>query len=318
MTDTEEDDPRRARVMLRRELVGSGWTDRMLTRAVTRGELVRPRFGAYVDGPAWALLDAAGRHEVTARAVVAASRTGLVASHSTSATLHGTPDWGLDRADVHVTRRDGRAGRSEAGVKQHRGQLLPGDETSVRDLPTTSATRAALELTTVLGLEQAVVQVNDLLHRGLTTAAGLAERYERGMEHWPNSLRTDLVLRLADGRCESVAESRFLVLAWRQHLPAPEPQLEVADERGVVRARVDFAWPQHGVFLEVDGRTKYEKFLRPGENVVDVVLREKKREELVRRLTGWRCIRVVWADLERPERTARMIRAELARAGNAA
>lgn len=126
-----------------------------------------------------------------------------------------------------------------------------------------------------------MVQVNDLLHRELTTAALLAQRYGQGMEHWPNSLRTDFVLRLVDSRIESVAESRFLVLAWRQHLPAPEPQLKIADEHGVIRTRVDFAWPEHGVFLEVDGRTKYEKLLRPGENVVDVVLREKEREELV-------------------------------------
>lgn len=99
-----------------------------------------------MDGPAWALLDDAGRHEVTARAVVAASRTGLLVSRSTAATLHGTPDWGLDRSVVHATRRDGCAGRSEAGVKQHRGRIVPGEETTVRGLATTSATRTALEL----------------------------------------------------------------------------------------------------------------------------------------------------------------------------
>lgn len=313
MTQVDHEDPRLTAVSLRRDLVATGWTDHMLVQAVRRGELARPRYGAYVDGRAWAALDAAGRHEVTARAVVAASRTGVVLSHATAATLHGSPDYGLDRTDVHVTRRDGRTGRAEAGVRQHRGRLLAGDETTVRATPTTSPTRTALELTTVLGVEPALVQVNDLLHRGLTTAEQLSARYENGMEHWPSSLRTDLVLRLADSRIESVAESRFVHLAWRQHLPAPQPQVEVADANGVVRARVDFAWPEHGVFLEVDGRVKYQKLLRPGQDVVDVVLREKKREELVCRLTGWRCLRVVWADLENPVRTARWIRSELER-----
>lgn len=307
------EDLRQTAVLLRRDLVAEGWTDRMLVGAVRRGELARPRYGAYVDGRAWSALDAAGRHEVTARAVLAASRTGVVLSHVTAATLHGTPDYGLDRTDVHVTRRDGRTGRAEAGVRQHRGRLVPGDESVVRGTPTTSPTRTALELTTVLGVEPALVQVNDLLHRRLTTPDQLAARYENGMEQWPSSLRTDLVLRLADHRIESVAESRFVYLAWRQHLPAPEPQVEIADADGVVRARVDFAWPERGVFVEVDGRVKYEKLLRPGESVVDVVLREKKREELVCRLTGWRCLRVDWADLEHPERTARRIRAELDR-----
>lgn len=313
MTQGNPDDPRLTAVSLRRDLVAAGWTDHMLIQAVRRGELVRPRYGAYVDGRAWAALDASGRHEVTARAVVAASRTALVLSHATAATLHGTPDYGLDRTDVHVTRRDGRTGRAEAGVRQHRGRLLAGDDTTVRGTPTMSPTRTALELTTMLGTEPALVQVNDLLHRGLTTADQLAQRYENGMERWPSTLRTDLVLRLADHRIESVAESRFVFLAWQQHLPAPEPQVDIADADGVIRARVDFAWAERGVFLEVDGRVKYEKLLRPGENVVDVVLREKKREALVCRLTGWRCLRVDWADLENPERTARWIRDELDR-----
>ena len=29
--------------------------------------------------------------------------------------------------------------------------------------------------------------------------------------------------------------------------------------------RVDLAWPEYGVFLEFDGRVKYEKYLREGE-----------------------------------------------------
>jgi len=42
------------------------------------------------------------------------------------------------------------------------------------------------------------------------------------------------------------------------------------------------------------------------------VFREKKREDLIRAVTGWRCIRITWIDLEHPERTAARIRAVLA------
>jgi hypothetical protein len=42
-----------------------------------------------------------------------------------------------------------------------------------------------------------------------------------------------------------------------------------------------------------------------------VVLREKRREDRVRELTGWRCIRVTWADLENPARLVARIRAAL-------
>lgn len=45
--------------------------------------------------------------------------------------------------------------------------------------------------------------------------------------------------------------------------------------------------------------------------MTDVVLREKRREELIARLTGWRCIRLVWADLYTPARTCAAIRQAL-------
>ncbi len=83
------------------------------------------------------------------------------------------------------------------------------------------------------------------------------------------------------------------------------------DADGRVVARVDFAWPELKVFLEFDGRIKYEKLLREGERPSDVVIREKQREELVCRLTGWRCIRVTWDDLASPGRLAAKIRAVL-------
>jgi hypothetical protein len=53
---------------------------------------------------------------------------------------------------------------------------------------------------------------------------------------------------------------------------------------------------------------KYERLLREGERASDVVVREKRREEMICAITGWRCIRIVWADLFTPELTARRIR----------
>ena len=55
------------------------------------------------------------------------------------------------------------------------------------------------------------------------------------------------------------------------------------------------------------------KHLREGETATDAVLREKRREEVVCELTGWRCIRIAWDDLYQPEVTAGRIRAKLGR-----
>ena len=51
-------------------------------------------------------------------------------------------------------------------------------------------------------------------------------------------------------------------------LPAPVPQYKIRDGSGRVVHRVDFAWPELGVFLEFDGKVKYEKYLRSGQTSV--------------------------------------------------
>ena len=57
------------------------------------------------------------------------------------------------------------------------------------------------------------------------------------------------------------------------------------------------------MWVEFDGREKYTRYLRDGETVTDAVLREKRREERVRELTGWICVRIAWAELADPRRS---------------
>lgn len=295
-------------VFTRKEALAVGFHDHAIAMLVKSGQWIRVRRGAYVFGGEWAHLDAAGRYAVLCRAAVRQAQTSVVLSHISSANEHGSPLWDCDLSQVHLTRPDQRAGRAEAGIVQHRGALVKGDVVVHGGLSSMSATRTALELTTVLDLEHALVEIDDLLHRGLTTLPMLRERYAT-MTHWPDTLTTDLVLRLADGRSESVGESRARHLCWTQHLPAPIPNYAIKDNRGVVFARVDLAWPELGVFLEFDGKLKYERHRRDGESVADCVVREKQRESRICEITGWRCIRIVWADLYRPGEVAARIRA---------
>ncbi|NYE38059.1 hypothetical protein F4692_003204 [Nocardioides cavernae] len=303
-------------VFTRKDAMALGYHDRAIALLVRGGDWVRVRRGAYVLGDGWAGLGSNERYAVLCRAVVRQARTEVVLSHLSAASEHGTPLWDCDLSTVHVTRPDERAGRAEAGVVQHRGVIVrgPDGENSVEGdlelrngLWVMSATRTALELTTILDVEHALVEIDHLLHQGHTTLEKLWRRYE-SMSCWPRTLTTDLVLRLADGRSESVGETRTRHLCWTQHLPAPIPNHPILDERGVEIARVDLAWPELGVFLEFDGKVKYVEHRRAGESVVDCVLREKQRESLIVELTGWRCIRIVWADLYKPAETADRIR----------
>jgi hypothetical protein len=307
MDEHSSDDLRHTPIRLRRELIAEGWSDRMIAAEMRAGRFVRARHGAYVDSAAWSLADAARRHELVARAVVKQAMTELVLSHTSGVPLYDAPTWGLDLANVHATRVDGKTGRDEAGVVQHAGIIKPGDVVTRHGLQVMSPTRIGLEVTTVASIEAALVVMNDLLHRRETTPEALRARYDDGMDHWPSTLGTDLAIRLANPRIESVGESRFDYLCFRQGLPRPVAQYEVFDGRGSLIARLDFAWPELGAFVEFDGKVKYEKYLKPGETPGDAVFREKRREDLVREVTGMRGMRVVWVDLDHPTQTGRRV-----------
>lgn len=294
-----KDDPRLTPIGLRRDLVRSGHTDRSLARAVQAGRLARPRRGAYVDGALWHQLDAEQRYALTCRAAYRQAVAGVILSHVSAVPFHDGPLIGSDLSEVHLTREDGLSGRRESGVRRHCGRLLDGDVVETHDLLVMSALRATLEVAMAGTVESGLVVANHFLHRGDFSPADLAARYEASMGHWPDSLNVDLVLRLADPRIESPGETRTAYFFFRRSLPKPIPQFDVIVD-GKVLARLDFALPELGIWFEFDGRVKYERYLRPGESAVDAVLREKRREEMITEITGWRCLRITWADLADP------------------
>lgn len=297
-------------VFLRRDAIADGYTDRAIRALVQAGVWHRIRQGAYVSGALWAELGAADRHRVRARAVLRTAHPSTVLSHVSAAVEHGAPMWGVDLDVVHVTRTDGKPRRREAGVVHHTGVLPDDDLVEVNGVRATTPLRVAAEMTTVTSVESALVSVDALLRIAGADDAELAARLA-AVNRWPYSLATQVIFRLADPRHESPGESRTAYLCWMMHLPKPEPQVEIHDEDGVLVARLDFAWAAFGVWLEFDGKEKYLRFRRDGETLDEFLMREKAREELVAKLTGWTCIRISWAELHQPELLARRIRAIL-------
>jgi very-short-patch-repair endonuclease len=93
----------------------------------------------------------------------------------------------------------------------------------------------------------------------------------------------------------------------RRGLPGstePLRQVEVRDEHGQFVAFVDFAWPELGLFIELDGEH------HAGQPVHDA-----RRETAVVAATGWLVGRFTWTEVTRyPVATARRLEALLARA----
>ena len=292
-----------------RELLAAGHTDKTIA-AMRRSEvLYRVRQGAYTHTSHWNELDEVEKRMLVAHAVLLNARAPVALAGPSAADVFGVPVWQMGD-EVHLARLDGKAGRREAGRVEHRGHTVCEDLTIRNGIPVTSGTRTAVDMIALADTEPALVTVNGLLHTKETSIELIRRRIE-SMACDPHTLNAPVVLGLADGRCESAGETRTFCLCWRHRLPMPVPQVEIRNSSGKVVARVDFAWPELGAYAEFDGKVKYLRMRRPGESIEQAVLREKRREELICGLTGWRCIRIVWADLHRAERTAARIRATL-------
>lgn len=294
-------------IVLRRDAVLAGIDDNALARLVRHKVIVRMRQGAYCLFDVFTAASDAQRSRLLCRAVMQQYQDDHVSlSHGSSCLIQGGPDYALDLAHAHVTHLDG-AGRRQARVVHHVGELRVGDLRKHQGMWVTVPARAVFEVTCLGGSEAGLVQANHFLHRGLTTPEEMQAVFER-LGRWSGSISQHAVAMLANPKIESVGESRCQWLFWTQGLPAPEAQFEIFFPDGRLAARVDFAWPAHKLIVEFDGREKYHRFRREGESIEQMVMREKAREDAVRRLTGWTVIRLTWADLALPARTAQVIR----------
>jgi hypothetical protein len=104
-----------------------------------------------------------------------------------------------------------------------------------------------------------------------------------------------------------VGESRSRVVLHGLGLAPSALQHEIRSADGTFLGRSDFAWEAHRVVGEFDGRVKYGRLLRPGQDAGDAVFEEKRREDAIRD-ARWEVVRWTWSDLTIPERLGERIR----------
>jgi hypothetical protein len=262
-----------------------GWTDASLTRAVTRGEIVRLRRG---------LLVAADHLDDRVRAIAAATAIAdAVISHRSALAIHYLPVIIRPRCPEITVPPTGRGSADDAHL--HRASLPPEEVTLVDGVAVTSVARTLLDVGRACPVHTAVAAIDAALHRNLTTfdeLDGVALR----CWNWPRIRQAHRALRLADARAESPLESVSRLVLGRLGLPTPEPQVRVVDEFGRQIGRLDFYWERFGVFGEADGRSKYDDR--------DVLIAEKLRQEELES-TGLIAVRWGWTDITRYPRVVK-------------
>jgi hypothetical protein len=291
----------------RGDALDAGYNDKAIQQALRHKLWTSVRQGAYTFTDLWEARDEIGQHRIRARATMRRLGRNVALSHTSAAIEQDMAVWGTDLSLVHVTRLDGGAGRTEAGVQHHETFCLSEDLVERDGYLISKPSRAALEHSLLVSTDSAVVTLDSGLHRGLFTR-GEMEAEHVLMSSWPGARKLQVAVRFADGRAESAGESLSRRVCYKQGLPPPVLQFEVYDENGVLVGVTDFAWPDHRLLGEFDGKVKYGRLLREGEEPGNAVFREKVREDRLREILQWAMVRLIWADLFREAETAARIR----------
>ncbi len=282
--------------LLRRHLLAEGWSDDELARARRSGAMARVRRGAYIDGA----LPTPGalRHRLLVQATLAGLRRDAVVSHESAAVLHGLPTWGLHLGRVHVTRRPPASSDVGRTLRCHVARLAEDETTAVDGLAVTGVARTVLDLARAVPFEVAVVVLDGALALRQTSPGELREALGR-IAGTRGARAAARAVAFADGRSESVGESRSRVLLHRLGLSPSGLQHSVRSAGGVLLGRADFVWERERLLGEFDGRVKYGRLLRPGQDPGDAVFEEKRREDAMRG-EDWGMVRWTWREIDAP------------------
>jgi hypothetical protein len=271
--------------------------ERALLTAHRSGSIVRLRRGVYLDADRYAEQRALDRYRSS---VLAAARQRLrpVFAGETAAMLHGLPIIGVPNEIMLLSpsssgrRRNGVvefARRGDESIVEHDGRMLTSVAETVIDVARTSTLLRAL---VVADAALHTARFGSLEPR--CSSAELHEVYDRRLP-FPRSRRVAAVLERASPDADTPFETLSRLRIEELGFPVPELQFAVCRPGRAEPSYLDFAWPEHGVWGEADGATKYT---RGGGDTSGAqrLLDEKRREDELRAVTGWRCARWSWRD----------------------
>lgn len=263
----------------RPQAIRAGMSERQVDGRLRAGLWVRLYPGVYVSAGTpvtW---------HVRVLAACLSAGPGAAASHRTAGVCLGLLDARTTTIEVTVPHARHRADLGERVV--HRARSFGrGDVRRVDGIPVTCPERTIVDLAGILGAEQLEAVIDVALRRRIVSSKRL-RRYmcDRQLE---SRRGTGRLRRLLDDRERGVPEGQlerqFLRLLDRYGLPHPARQHRVG------RYRIDFAYPDQRVAIELDDYGSHSGLAR---------LKSDRRRQNVLVLEDWRVIRFTWDDVTR-------------------
>ena len=235
-------------LITRRQLVELNVSPGVISRRLQSGTLVR------VDTGVYRLRGSVESQEQQLMAAVLVVGPDAAVSHQSAAHLWGLLERAPDRPHVSVVR--GRWRNKPFHV--HRSTDLGSDHVGLaRGIPTTVPARTVLDLGATASPRTVAAAFGTALRDGHATL----EEMESMLLDLGRQGRAGIgaARRLIEERRrwlsthESVLEDEFRRIVEDASLPRPSAQCEIRDDRGAFLGRVDFAYPERRLVIEIDG-----------------------------------------------------------------
>ncbi|MES2169110.1 MAG: hypothetical protein V4479_00090 [Actinomycetota bacterium] len=278
-----------------------GADSRALRRDAERGILVKLRRGAYVSTSVWEASSSRERHLLRARAVLAASVRPVALAGVSAAAVWGMPIDGDWPAEVTVLDEWQGGGRSEPGVRRTASGFRTAITEFVDEIPVTSVGRTAIDVARSHSFSAAIGSLDWALWRRRPNRLTKEDLFAELNSLNPRFGRRHL-LRCV-GFCthlsDSFGESKSRSVIHSLGFDAPELQVEFTDGQGTIVP--DYFWRSAMVAGEFDGKAKYTRNVYTRGDPGEVVWREKKREDRLRRMVSG-VTRILSSDVGHPAR----------------
>ncbi|MEO5982001.1 MAG: type IV toxin-antitoxin system AbiEi family antitoxin domain-containing protein [Pedococcus sp.] len=260
------------------------------------------------------------QHRLLTVALLRSFEGRVVASHQSALVLHGVPLWRADLTTAHLSRTQGDHTRHRRQAVLHpRAPLSPVRTTD--GLSTVDVAAACVQVglyppheMTARHPFESLVATDGALHAGLVSPEGL-EAAITLCAHHPGIQQVRALLKFADGRHESVGETR---LAHVMRLLGLRFTPQVWVTAGGRRWRCDFELEDDPVVVEFDGLVKYSggaRAITPGSVLAgrEALVAEKWREDRLRD-EGRQVVRFIWSELDDHGLIAQRLDGAIARA----
>lgn len=284
-------------VFHREEARDLGYSDSAIGRMVAMGRVERlwPCVFRLTSAPTTA--------EQRAKAATLYVGEGAWLSHRWAAFHHGM----IDTVGGPVEILTDRERRSRPGLKIRRVKDMPRhDVRTLASIPLTNTIRTMIDLAGVLPIQRFESVLDDCIWRGLVAVPRLIQRLnDRGSRGRKGAKLLRELLAERDDGCAiplNVLERKFLKVLRTAGLDEPEKQLPVASDTSS-RWRLDFAYPQHKVLIEVDGGRWHS-----GKQQAS---RDRRRDNVMN-IRGWTVLRFTWDDVvHRPQYVVEQVKRAL-------